>query len=149
LPLLIATGLPCAILARLGLTMPEARFLASGPLVLNLGVFVPASLTWTDWALHAFSAAVFAQIMHYAAVIVLLPRLSRETPSRGMLPVSGRRWVKPAIAAAAAGFALVFVGDYRLARQLYALAALVHSWIEIPVLLLALGGVAMAQPVKA
>jgi len=147
LPLLIATGLPCAVLARLGLALPEARFLASGPLALNLGVFVPASLVSTDWALHAFSAAVFAQIMHYAAVIVLLPRLSEEMPPR--LPRSGRHWVKPAIAVAAAGFALVFVVDYGFARQLYALAALVHSWVEIPVLLLALGGAAMAQSARA
>jgi hypothetical protein len=149
LPLLIATGLPCAVLARLGLALPEARILASGPLALNLGIFVPASLVSADWALHAFSAAVFAQIMHYAAVIVLLPRLSEEMPAQRVLPLSGRRWIKRAIAVAAAGFALVFVVDYGLARQLYALAALVHSWVEIPVLLLALGGAAMAQSARA
>jgi hypothetical protein len=28
--------------------------------------------------------------------------------------------------------------DYALARRIYALAALVHAWIEIPILLLAL-----------
>jgi hypothetical protein len=149
LPLLIATGLPCAVLARLGLALPEARILASGPLALNLGVFVPASLVSTGWALHAFSAAVFSQSMHYAAVIVLLPRLSGEMAPRGVPRWSGRHWVKPTIAVAAAGFALVFVVDYGLARQLYALAALVHSWIEIPVLLLALGGAAMAQSARA
>jgi hypothetical protein len=148
LPLLIATGLPGAVLAWLGLALPEARFLASGPLALNLGVFVPASLMSTDWALHAFSAAVFAQVMHYAAVIVLLPRLSEEMPARRVPRWSRRHWVRPAIAVAAAGFALVFVIDYGFARQLYALTALVHSWIEIPVLLLALGGAAMAQSAR-
>jgi hypothetical protein len=64
LPLLIATGLPFAVLARMGLALPEAGFLASGPLALNLGYYVPAGLVATDWALHAFTAAVFAQITH-------------------------------------------------------------------------------------
>jgi hypothetical protein len=79
---------------------------------------------------------------------VLLPRLLGATPPRGVLPWSGRSWLLPAIAVAGVWFALVFVTDYGFARQLYALAALVHSWVEIPVLLLALGGVAMAQPAR-
>ena len=144
LPLLIATGLPCEVLTRMGLAFPEARLLASGPLTLNLGVYVPASLISSDWALHAFSAAVFAQIMHYAAVIVLLPRLSQGMPARTVLPWPARG-LRTAIAIAAGVFALVFIADYGLARQLYGLAALVHSWLEIPVLLLALGGLAAAQ----
>jgi hypothetical protein len=140
LPLLIASGLPCAALARLGLEWPEARFLASGPLAFNLGVYVPASLVSSDWALHAFSGAVFAQIMHYAAVILLLPLLAAETPARWSW-----RWLAAGIAVAGVALALVFFADYGLARQLYGLAALVHSWIEIPVLLVALGGIAAAQ----
>ena len=149
LPLLISTGLPWLAMARLGLALPEARFLASGPLAFNLGVFVPASLLATDWALHAFSAAVFAQVMHYSAVIVLLPRLLAETPPRPAPPARWRRGVKLVIAVVAAVFAVVFVVDYGLARQFYGLAALVHSWVEIPVLLVALGGVAAAQPANA
>jgi hypothetical protein len=140
LPLLIATGLPCAALARLGLEWPEARFLASGPLAFNLGAYVPASLISSEWALHAFTAAVFAQIMHYAAVILLLPRLASETPTRWP-----PRQLAAGIAGAAAVLALVFFVDYGLARQLYGLAALVHAWLEIPVLLVALGGIAAVQ----
>lgn len=140
LPLLIATGLPFAALARMGLAWPEARFLASGPLAFNLGVYVPATLVSSEWALHAFSAAVFAQIMHYAAVILLLPRLAAETPARWSW-----RGLAAGIAVAAAAMALVFLADYGLARQLYGLAALVHSWVEIPVLLVALGGIGAAQ----
>jgi len=49
------------------------------------------------------------------------------------------------IAVAGVALAFVFFADYGLARQLYGLAALVHSWIEISVLLLALGGVGAAQ----
>jgi hypothetical protein len=148
LPLLIATGLPYIALARMGLEWPEARFLASGPLALNLGVYVPASLMSSDWALHAFSAAVFAQIMHYAAVIVLLPLLASETPGRPRFPWR-RLGLALGVAIAAGALALVFFVDYGLARQLYGLAALVHSWIEIPVLLLALGGIAVVQPASA
>jgi hypothetical protein len=118
--------------------------LASGPLAFNLGVYVPASLVSSEWALHAFSAAVFAQIMHYAAVIVLLPRLAAETPSRWP-----SRWLVAGSAAATAALAIVFVVDYGLARQLYGLAALVHSWLEIPVLLVALGGIAGVQYARA
>jgi hypothetical protein len=140
LPLAIATGLPYAALARVGLAWPEARFLASGPLAFNLGVYVPASLVSSDWALHAFSAAVFAQIMHYAAVILLLPRLASENPPRW--PV---RRLAAGIVIAAAALALFFIADYRLARQIYGLAALVHSWVEIPVLLIALGGISAVQ----
>lgn len=140
LPLLIATGLPGAALGRLGLEWPEARFLASGPLTLNLGVYVPASLISSDWAVYAFTGAVFAQIMHYTAVILLLPRLARENPPRWP-----RRGLAALVAAAGAMLFLAFAFDYGLARQLYALAALMHSWIEIPVLLIALGGLAAAQ----
>ena len=151
LPLLIATGLPFELLARLGLALPEAHFLASGPLTLNLGVYVPAALVSTGWALHAFSAAVFAQIMHYTAVIGLLPRLLDTTaPSRPVAPWPQGRWLVAGIAAMAGAFALAFVVDFRLARQLYAMAALAHGWIEIPILLIALGGgFAAAQPAKA
>jgi len=150
LPLLIATGLPFELLARLGLTLPEARFLASGPLALNLGVYVPAGLVSTDWALHAFSAAVFAQIMHYTAVIGFLPRLLDKAPARGVAPWPQGRWLVAGIAALAGAFTLTFVVDFRLARQLYGMAALAHGWIEIPVLLLAWGGgFAVAQPAKA
>jgi hypothetical protein len=150
LPLLIATGLPFELLARLGLTLPEARFLASGPLTLNLGVYVPAGLVSTDWALHAFSAAVFAQIMHYAAVIGLLPRLLDTTSTRPVAPWPRGRWLVAGIAAMAGAFALAFVVDFRLARQIYGMAALAHGWIEIPILLIAWGGgFTAAQPVKA
>jgi hypothetical protein len=144
LPLLIATGLPYEALARMGLEWPEARLLASGPLTFNLGAYVPASLVSSTWALHAFSAAVFAQIMHYAAVIVLLPRLAAQTPARW-----SSRWLVAGIGVAAAVLVIVFVVDYGLARQLYGLTALVHSWLEIPVLLLALGGLAVVQPESA
>jgi len=147
LPLLIATGLPYGALARAGLAWPEARLLASGPLAFNLGVYVPASLVSSEWALHAFSATVFAQIMHYAAVIVLLPRLADQSDARPLPPWWRRGLVAGLLAAVV--LAIFFLVDYGLARQLYGMAALVHSWLEIPVLLVALGGIAAAQRTRA
>jgi hypothetical protein len=144
LPLLIATGLPGRLLAGLGLGDPEAGlFAAAGPLVLNLGAYVPPALISSAWALPAFSACVFAQIMHYAAVIFIYPRLLRGAPVRTLLPWPRRP--AAAIAVCAAALAIGFCFDYGAARKFYALAALMHAWIEIPLLLLLLGGWPAAQ----
>ncbi|TWT15623.1 hypothetical protein [Reyranella sp. CPCC 100927] len=144
LPLLIATGLPFAGFAALGLVAPEATLFQAGNLTRNLGAYVPASALYSDWALHAFAASVFAQCMHYIAVIAILPRLI-DTASRPRLvwPDAARfgRYLVVGGAALAVGFAL----DYGVQRQLYALAALVHAWLELPVFALALGGAAAAQ----
>jgi hypothetical protein len=144
LPLLIATGLPAELLSGFGLGDPEAGlFAAAGPLALNLGAYVPAALSDSAWALPAFSACVFAQVMHYAAVILLYPRLARRVPARTLLPWP--RHLAGAIAVSAAALAVGFFFDYHAARKLYALAALVHAWIEIPLLVLVLGGWPAAQ----
>jgi hypothetical protein len=141
LPLLIASGLPSAWLAATGIVDPDATPFGSGPLIANIGVYVPESLVDTQFALHLFSAAVFAQCMHYAVVIVLLPRLI--DPDRGVTRTLVR-WPRPGrfmlyLGAAGALLAAAFLIDFGAARRIYALAALVHSWIEIPILLLALG----------
>jgi hypothetical protein len=138
LPLLIATGWPGDLLARTGLFAPEAAPLAVGPLDANLPAWVPMSLLDSDHAIPLFSACVFAQTMHYAAVIHLLPRLVGEAPRATLAPWPPRRLFLLGLATAAAALALVFAMDYALARRIYALAALVHAWIEIPILLLAL-----------
>jgi hypothetical protein len=137
LPLLIASGLPYEWLADTRLFEPDATPFASGPLDLNIGVYVPRGLVSEDAALHLFSAAVFAQCMHYAAVILVLPRLIGPA-ARPLV-----KWPRPALfagyAAAAAAILLAgFAVDFQVARQVYALPALVHAWIEIPILLLAL-----------
>jgi hypothetical protein len=138
LPLLIATGLPFAWLAGLGLVAPEAQvFGAAGGLEANLGAYVPGFALGSDWALHVFSASVFAQCMHYVAVLVVLPRL---VPGRApaLLPWPSARRFALGLAAAAGALLLGFALDYAVARQVYALAALLHAWAELPVLLLAL-----------
>ena len=93
--------------------------------------------------LHLFSAAVVAQAMHYVAVIVMMPMLlkakQRGVPSATIVPWPSWR----VFAMGVAGVAIVAFGIYAIsytdARAGYAVAAAIHAWIELPVLLLALG----------
>ena len=139
LPLLIATGLPHALLAQAGLVAPEATMFSAGTLADNLGAYVPAAWLDAPWAVNVFSAAVFAQCMHYAVVIFVLPRLIDRNARRQTI----LRWPNAVtfvgvMAALALALVVGFSIDYSVARKLYALAALVHGWIEIPILVLAL-----------
>lgn len=127
-PLLIATGLPFAALHALGWARPELSVLPAGPLATQLGVYLPPSMHGSAWALHAFSAVVCAQTLHYAAVLGVLPRMARLPTPRGA-------WV----IGAGLGLAILLVGftvNFRLARSIYAIPAAVHAWIELPLLLL-------------
>jgi len=139
LPLTIATGLPHTLLAQAGLVAPELTMFSGGTLADNLSAYVPASYLDAPWAVNVFSAAVFAQCMHYAVVIFVLPQLIESKASaRTILPwPSARRFVILLVVSALA-LAVGFSIDYGAARKVYAVAALVHGWIEIPILVLAL-----------
>ncbi len=144
LPALIISGLPQAWLARVGLFAPDLSAFDVGPLALHLGIYLPAELHGASWATAAFSAAVFAQLMHYAAVIDWLPRLIPKEPTRTMLrwPRAHVFWVS--VAAAALAMLALFAIDYYSARIVYGLAAAVHASIEIPLIAVALAG--LRQP---
>jgi hypothetical protein len=128
-PLLVLTGAPFAILDAMGWTAPTWSPLPAGQLDAAITTYVPSAFLQSDWALHAFAAAVMAQCLHYYATIRILPSLSPA-------PASGASLA--AILTASALLTGVFMADYASAKTLYGLAALAHSWIEIPVLLLAL-----------
>ena len=93
--------------------------------------------------LNLFSAAVVAQSMHYVAVIVLLPHLlAAKQGARGRTVVPWPSW--PVFAAgvgvvAAIAFGIYWV-SYTDARAAYGVAAAIHAWVELPILLMALGG---------
>lgn len=92
--------------------------------------------------LNLFSAAVVAQSMHYVAVIVLLPQLLRAKQGpAGQTIVPWPTW--PVFAAGVAAIAAVAFGVYAVsysdARAAYGVAAAIHAWIELPILLLAIG----------
>lgn len=106
-----------------------------------LGSFIPAG-TRPDIALPFFQAAVLSQVMHYLAVIVLMPRLLGGGAARPGRLAPWPSWPVFYACLAAAGLASTafYAVDFVEARSAYALAATLHSWIELPIFLMALGG---------
>jgi len=140
LPLLAATGLLRAALEGLGGVMNGFDPLAAGPLSEQLRVYVPAPLLDGPRAADLFTASVVAQGAHYLAVIVVLPALLDrfEPHARGLAPwPAGPAFAALCLVAAAPTFA-AFAHDFSQGRAIYGIAAAVHAWIEIPILILAL-----------
>lgn len=139
IPALIATGLPFEWLSKIGMTAPEASILPVGPLSAHLSAYIHPVFHDAQWAVYAFSAVVFAQCMHYAVVIHVLPRLLDDDHSRHGLVSwpDERRFLVLTVIASALLFAL-FVWSFDSARSLYGVAAAVHAWVEVPILMLAL-----------
>lgn len=146
-PLTIALGL----WHRLPLPVdPEAVWLLpTGPLERHIGVFVPAAFASGAATLPLFSAAVFLQLAHYGAVLHVLPRL--DDAATWSPPGSLVRWPGPGAflaltALVSAPLVVSFALDFGVARGVYGLAAAVHAWLEVPLLLLALAGGAAGEP---
>ena len=142
-PLLIATGLPAVGMAALGGFASDRTFGSVGVLSSHLRVFVPRGWFAPETATHVFAAATYLQLMHYGAVLLVLPRLLsvRGDERAGDAPLfPWPRWpvLVLAIAAAALATSALFVQDLRGTRAAYGLLAAVHAWIEIPMLLLAM-----------
>ncbi|MGO9024478.1 MAG: hypothetical protein ACLQIQ_09315 [Beijerinckiaceae bacterium] len=142
LPLLVATGWPRAALLCLFGPAGEIDPLHVGALAAQLYVYVPTPFIATPRAVDFFTASVVAQGAHYAAVLILLPlllaRLDRS--ARGLV-----MWPRAAffvlLCGAAGALSLgAFFSGFAEARALYGIAASVHAWLEIPVLVLALTG---------
>ncbi len=137
IPAFIATGLPGEALARLGIGNPEAALFPVGPLVNHLGAYLPPSAAGTSWATAAFSACVFAQLMHYWATIVIMPRLAgAKAPT--LLPWPSGPLFLACVLIPAAVLLAVFVQSFAFARGIYSVAAGVHAWVEVPLLLFAM-----------
>ena len=142
LPLLVATGLPRELLAAAGAAVPALDPLGAGPLALHLRIYVPTPLIAGASAVDLFSASVVAQCAHYAAVIVVLPMLlaAREPGARGLIAWP-RGGAFAAIVAAISAFVLLrFAGGFVPTRALYGIAASVHAWVEVPLVVIALTG---------
>ena len=96
-----------------------------------------------SYDLNLFSAAVLAQAMHYVAVIVLLPRLQqaqgRAEPTQTLVAWPDWRSFAFLVAAIAAVAFGIYSVSYTDAKAGYAVAAAIHAWIELPILLMALG----------
>jgi len=93
--------------------------------------------------LNLFSAAVVAQSMHYVAVIVLLPQLlaakQGAAARASLVPWPSWRVFAGAVAVLAAIAFGIYAVSYTDARAAYGVAAAIHAWVELPILLLALG----------
>lgn len=138
LPLLILLGAPEALFAS---DPDRAPFRLEG-LRSQLGAFVPPDWQEAAWATRWFSAVAFLQCLHYLYVLVLLPALDGESAWRGATGDTLIRWPSPrafAMVLAAVGFVslLAFSAAFGETRSWYGLAAAVHAWIEVPVLLAA------------
>jgi hypothetical protein len=96
-----------------------------------------------SYDLNLFSAAVVAQAMHYVAVIVLLPRLQqaqgRAEPAHTLVAWPDWRSFAFLVAVIAAVAFGIYAVSYTDAKAGYAVAAAIHAWIELPILLMALG----------
>jgi hypothetical protein len=138
LPALVATGMFHSLAVTLFQTADLQWMSIFGAGDRPLLSFLPMESTDLD----VFSAAVVAQSMHYVAVIVLLPQLLRAKQGLGApTVVPWPSW--PVFAVGIAAIATVAFGIYAVsytdARAAYAVAAAIHAWIELPILLLAVG----------
>jgi hypothetical protein len=140
LPLLVATGWPRVVLAALDAPTATLDPLQAGSLSAHLYIYAPTPLLHYASAIDLFSASVVAQCAHYAAVIVMLPLLlQRRDPSAAGLLAWPRGTVFATIVTLASVVALQrFAGDFVAARAMYGIAASVHAWIEIPLIVIAL-----------
>ncbi|BAZ02716.1 hypothetical protein NIES37_67290 [Tolypothrix tenuis PCC 7101] len=140
-PLVILSGIPYKFLSSMGLVTLEASLFPVGGLEFHLGAFVPKQLHNQVIAIHAFSAAVFLQSMHYAVVIGVLPKWDNanqcRTSNRFLTYYEKKhfRWFVTFLSALLfVGFTISFINT----RAVYGIVAAVHAWVEIPILLLAL-----------
>lgn len=139
-PFLIGNGGTRMAAEMLGWSSTLTGPLGTGSVQEHLGVFVPKSLHPRMLALWWFAAAAYLQCMHYAIVIGILPRYEPKTTTRADTYIrwpAARVWL-PLLAVIGLGSFLVYAWSFRDARALYGLFALVHAWVEVPVLLAAL-----------
>lgn len=135
-PLIVASGGIQAALAAAGLGWPDASPLVEDGLRRHLGAYLHPALHEARWAAAAFSGAVLAQCLHYAAVIGWMPRLVGG--GGGVVPWPRAPWGRIGVVAASAALLAGAFVDFGGARSWYGVAAAVHAWIEVPLLLVAL-----------
>jgi hypothetical protein len=140
LPLLVATGVPRLALAAVGFVAPSIDPFGAGPLANHLYVYVPPPLQDSGAAIDLFAASVVAQCAHYAAVIFVLPAmLAANDPEAVGLVAWPRGRIFWAILIFLSSivvwrFSIGFVS----ARALYGIAASLHAWVEIPLIIIAI-----------
>ncbi|AKG21591.1 hypothetical protein [Calothrix sp. 336/3] len=141
IPLVILSGIPYDFLSSMGLVTLEASLFPTGGLEFHLGAFVPKQLHNPVIAIHAFSAGVFLQSMHYAVVIGVLPKWENTNQFRtnnDFLKNYDKKQFRWFVTFLSALFFVGFTISFTNTRAVYGIVAAVHAWVEIPILLLAL-----------
>lgn len=138
LPLAIASGVPAYFADALGMRSLSFSPFTVGALADHFKVYLPPAIASLSSAEHLFSGIVFAQCMHYVAVLHVMPRLVDQDEAQ---PIVG--WPRPALfvvilVVVGGAFLAGFAADFGGARSIYGVFAAVHAWIEVPILLYAL-----------
>ena len=135
IPSVIISGYPYNYLSSLDLVAPSANILQAGNLQLHLSAFVPRELHKSFIAIHAFSAAVFLQCMHYAVILGVLPNWERNKHSN-LLVFNRQNIFEKIVIFLSTLIFIYFAQSFTDARKLYSIAAAIHAWVEFPILLL-------------
>ncbi|MEQ8762846.1 MAG: hypothetical protein RL885_02895 [Planctomycetota bacterium] len=141
-PLVLLSGAAEALLASfVGIHLDASPF-AMGGLHDHLGAFVPATWQSRSFGIRLFTVAAYLQCLHYAVVLYVLPRLSGADESESAWPAWST--FRLLVAALAGVFLIGFAVSFGEARAVYGFFAAVHAWVELPILLIALGGLGAA-----
>ena len=102
-----------------------------------LSVFVPSQLQQQAIALPLFCAVTFLQCMHYAVVIGLFSQWTVwQAPT--LIPWPKPKYFLVILLGVSTLFLISFTHSFLGTRAFYSIAAAIHAWVEIPLLLIAL-----------
>lgn len=120
--------------------MPFVDPLGAGTLGDHHYVYVPTPLLDGDSAVDLFSASVVAQCAHYAAVILVLPALLEfnDPKAFGMIAWPRGKMFWTIVIALSSIVVYRFAIGFVSARTLYGIAASLHAWVEIPLVIMAM-----------
>ncbi|MBW4621389.1 MAG: hypothetical protein KME17_18765 [Cyanosarcina radialis HA8281-LM2] len=100
-----------------------------------LSAFIAPSWQKLAIAYPLFSAVTFLQCMHYATVIGLFSQWTKER-SPTLLPWLPSKYFYCLLGGISLIFLVAFQQSFTLTRSFYGIAASIHAWLEIPLLLL-------------
>jgi hypothetical protein len=117
----------------------------TGAAKLLAGSIVPPQHLGSAMGVRIVAVFAFLQLVHYGIWCWLLPRRSAPKPARTSARATTKTpWL--AVAVVATGLlALVFRTDYATGRTLYGSLATYHAYLELPVVLVLLGGARAAR----
>lgn len=114
------------------------RLATTGATAILTGAVTPPDWAATTAGIRVVAVFAFLQLVHYGVWCWLLPRRS---PAPGATRATRTTRATPAVLVfTTAVLALVFATDYAAGRTLYTSIATYHAYLELPVVLVLLGG---------